>query len=173
MSLKARLKRLEAQVEWLEFDGMLRACELRLELIDKMRQIADHLAANPEAAGITPIRPTPRPLSQVDLVEEIPSPAGGGARRAEGDSVSQHEDRYRDDYRVPLRPCGPPPPAGEEVVRPSPPALPPKVEVWTHDPPKHMQIEKVIWRMRTLQDDLDDGEDDEREDDYYDPLSYA
>jgi hypothetical protein len=67
VSLKARLKRLEAAVEWLEFDGMLRVCELKLELIDKKRQIADHLAANPEAAalfaaaGITSIRLTPRP----------------------------------------------------------------------------------------------------------------
>jgi hypothetical protein len=52
MSLKARLKRLEAQVEWLEVDGMLRVCELKFELIDKERQIADHLAVNPEAAAL-------------------------------------------------------------------------------------------------------------------------
>jgi hypothetical protein len=43
----------------------------------------------------------------------------------------------------------------------------------TQDPPEHMQIEKVTWRQRTLQDDFDDDENDEREDDYYDPLSYA
>ena len=191
MSLKARLKRLEAQVEWLEFDGMLRVCELKLELIDKKRQIADHLAANPEAAalfaaaGITSIRPTPRPLSPVDLVKGISSPARasegteGGARRAEGDSVSQQEDRYRDDYRVPLRPCGPPPPAGEAIVRPSPPeppplALPPKAEVWTHDPPEHMQIAPVRWRMRTAEDDWEDENDEEEDEyEYHDPLSYV
>ena len=90
MSLKARLKRLEAQVEWLEVDGMLRLCELKLELIDKERQIADHLAANPEAAalfaaaGITFIRPTPRPppplLPPINLVKEISSPAAQKAR---------------------------------------------------------------------------------------------
>jgi hypothetical protein len=81
MSLKARLKRLEAQVEWLEFDGMLRVCELKLELIDKKRQIADHLAANPEAAalfaaaGITSIRPTPRPSPPPPPRQVLPPPA--------------------------------------------------------------------------------------------------
>ena len=153
MSLKARLKRLEAQVEWLEFDGMLRMCELKLELIDKKRQIADHLAANPEAAalfaaaGITSIRPTPRPPA--------PSPA------------------------PPLPPARPPsyellrPPPPPPAPPPPPPELPPKAEVWTHDPREHMRIEKVTWRVRTPQDDFDDDEEDEREDDYYDPLSYA
>jgi hypothetical protein len=60
MSLKARLKRLEAAVEWLELDGMLRVCELKLELIDKKRQIADHLAANPEAAAAIACGPRQR-----------------------------------------------------------------------------------------------------------------
>jgi hypothetical protein len=33
------------------------------------------------------------------------------------------------------------------------------METWTHDPPEHMQIEKVIWRMRMPQDDLDDEDE--------------
>jgi hypothetical protein len=38
-------------------------------------------------------------------------------------------------------------------------APPPKTEVWTHNPPEHLQIEKVIWRMRGPQDDLDEEEE--------------
>jgi hypothetical protein len=59
-------------------------------------------------------------------------------------------------------------PAGKEVALPSPPEPPPtKAEAWTHNPPEHMQIEKVTWRMRTPQDDLDD------DDGYYDPFRDA
>ena len=185
MSLKARLKRLEAQVKWLEFDGMLRLCELKLELLDKKRQIADHLAANPEAAalfaavGITSIRPTPRPLSPVNLVKEISSPAGRGGpqgRRGTRSLNTNIATVMKTESPSALRA---PPPAGEEsrVVRPSPPERPPpesppKTEAWTHDPPEHMQIEKVTWRMRTSQDDLDDDDDGDDEE-YCDPLRDA
>jgi hypothetical protein len=121
MSLKARLKRLEAAVEWLEFDGMLRACELRLELIDKKREIAEHDSAFAAARGWIAAPPKPSPP------------------------------------QLPPR-----------VV--PPPAPPPKTEAWTHDPPEHMQIEKVTWRMHRPQDDLDDEED---EYDEYDVLRDA
>ena len=43
---------------------------------------------------------------------------------------------------------------------PSPPTPPPKTETWTHDPPEHLQIEKVTWRRRGPEDDLDDDEEE-------------
>ena len=55
-------------------------------------------------------------------------------------------------------------PPEEPVAAPSP-----KEEVWTHDPPEQLQIEKVAWRRRGPEDDLADEEEDE----YYDPLKHA
>jgi len=49
-----------------------------------------------------------------EAIEQITSPAGGGARRAEGDSVFITVPVFVLGDRVPLRPYGPPPPAGEE-----------------------------------------------------------
>jgi hypothetical protein len=70
-----------------------------------------------------------------------------------------------DDAAEPAAPRHPPPPPPEPpppepLPKKPPPALPPKAEAWTHDPPEHMQIEKVTWRMRGPQDDLDDEEDE-------------
>jgi len=137
MSLKARLKRLEAQVEWLEFDGMLRVCELKLELIDKKRQIADHLAANPEAAalfaaaGITSIRPTPRPPPPL----QIPPP---------------------------LAPPEPPPP---ESVLPAETILQTAREKPVPAPPRHVQFYPVTRRLRESPGDRNDI--DPPEENYY------
>src|SRR6266851_3613569 len=44
------------------------------------------------------------------------SPAGGGARRAEGDWVFVTRAIFVLKDRVPLRPCGPPPPAGRAIA---------------------------------------------------------
>jgi hypothetical protein len=49
----------------------------------------------------------------------ISSAAGGGARRVEGDAVSVTSAMIVLRDRVPLRPCGPPPPAGEGVLKAS------------------------------------------------------
>jgi hypothetical protein len=158
VSLKGRIRGLEARIEWLETRGELRKIELQFKLQQKKREIADRLAANPKAAalfaaaGITSIRPTPRPPLPPSPPPLPPPP--------------------------PLSPVEPPaalrapPPAEEEIVRPPPPAPPPKTEAWTHDPPEHLQIEKVTWRRCGAQDDLDD-DDEEEEDEYYDPLRQA
>jgi hypothetical protein len=174
MSLKARLKRLEAQVEWLEVDGMLRVCELKFELIDKERQIADHLAVNPEAAalfaaaGITFIRPTPPPppLSRVNLVEEISSPArasegteGGGPQGRRGTRSSNTNIAHLKSTES-LSALWAAPPAGEEVVRPSPPEPSPPAL-----PPRRMQLSPVTRRLRDSPRDRNDSS--RPEEDYY------
>src|SRR6266446_2185106 len=140
MSLKARLKRLEAAVEWLEFDGMLRACELRLELIDKKREIAEHDPAFAAARGWIAAPPKPSPPPQAPPPQAAPQAPPAPAE-------------------LPQPPPPPTPPQLPPRVVP-PPAPPPMTEAWTHDPPEHMQIEKVTWRMHRPQDDLDDEEDE-------------
>jgi hypothetical protein len=128
MSLKARIRGLEAKVEWLERWGELRKVEQALKYRASVKKIVDYLTANPKVAvrlGIADqVRAQPEHL---DLADAPPEPQ-------------------------------PPEPLPEDSA-PSP-ALPPKPEVWTHDPPEHMQIEKVTWRMRGPQDDLDDEEDE-------------
>jgi hypothetical protein len=150
VSLKARIRGLEAKVEWLETRGELRKIELQFKLQQKKREIADRLAANPKAAalfaaaGITFIRPTPRPAPPPPLPPPRPPPP---LSPVESPSALRA-----------------PPPARAEIVQP-----PPKTEAWTHDPPEHLQIEKVTWRRCGAQDDLDDDEEDE----YFDPLRHA
>jgi hypothetical protein len=153
VSLKARIRGLEAKVEWLEQWGELRKIELQFKLQQKKREIADRLAANPKAAalfaaaGITSIRPTPRPAPPP------PPPPLPPPRPPPPLSPVESPSALRA-----------PPPAREEIVQP-----PPKTEAWTHDPPEHLRIEKVTWRRCGAQDDLDDDEEDE----YFDPLRHA
>jgi hypothetical protein len=153
VSLKARIRGLEAKVEWLETRGELRKIELQFKLQQKKREIADRLAANPKAAalfaaaGIKSIRPTPRPAPPP------PPPPLPPPRPPPPLSPVESPSALRA-----------PPPAWEEIVQP-----PPKTEAWTHDPPEHLQIEKVTWRRCGAQDDLDDDEEDE----YFDPLRHA
>jgi hypothetical protein len=154
VSLKARIRGLEAKVEWLEQWGELRKIELQFKLQQKKREIADRLAANPKAAalfaaaGITSIRPTPRPAPPP------PPPPLPPPRPPPPLSPVESPSALRA-----------PPPARAEIVQP-----PPKTEAWTHDPPEHLQIEKVTWRRCGAQDDLDD---DDEEDEYYDPLRHV
>ena len=164
MSLKARIRSLEAKVEWLERWGELRQVDKALKYRQSVKQIVDFLEANPTAAArlgvadLTRVRP-----GRPDLADVL-----ARARAAQADA----------DVPAPPRPPPPPPPElpppdspPEKPATAPPPASPPKTEAWTHDPPEHLQIEKVTWRMRGPQDDLDD--DDEQEDDYYDPLRNA
>ena len=40
------------------------------------------------------------------------------------------------------------------------PPTEPLVPPFVYDPPEHMQIRPVTWRLRTAEDDLDDDDDD-------------
>jgi hypothetical protein len=65
MRLKARLKRLEAKVKWLQLEGRLRSVELRLKILNRTRQIAEHHAARrakaPPSAKSSPAE-APHPI---------------------------------------------------------------------------------------------------------------
>ena len=155
MSLKARLRSLEAKVEWLERWGELRKVESALKYRQSTRQIVDQLEANPKAAAR---------LGVADMVGTRP---GRSAGRTLADVIADGRARAaRADAAVPAA-TGPPleKPPKKPAAAPSPPPSPlpmssPKTEAWTHDPPEHMQIEKVTWRRRGPEDDLDDEEEE-------------
>jgi hypothetical protein len=154
MSLKARIRGLEAKVEWLERWGELRKVEQALKYRESVKKIVDYLTANPKAAerlGVGDlVRAQP---GHLDLADAI---ARARAQAAAADAA----ERATTGPPKPPPPKPPPPEPSPENPVPPPPALPPKAEAWTHDPPEHMQIEKVTWRMRGPQDDLDDEEEE-------------
>jgi hypothetical protein len=129
MRLKARLKRLEAEVRWLQLEGRLRSVELRLKILDRECQLAKHKAARQAKAA----RPSERPQ---------------------------------------LSPPPPPPPIVRRTAAemPAPPRASPReesfVQPFDYDPPEHMQIRPVRWRIRGpddhyWEDDNDHGPQDE------------
>ena len=149
MSLKARLRSLEAKVDWLERCGELRQVEQALKYRQSVAQVVDQLTANPKVAARFGITDLPR--GRLPLADAI---AAGRAAVV--------------DAAVLAAPRHPPPPPPERPPPDSPPEKPvaapsPKMKAWTHDPPEHPQIEKVTWRRRGPQDDLDDDEEDEEE----------
>jgi hypothetical protein len=155
MSLKARIRSLEVKVEWLERCGELRKVEQALKYRQSVAQVVDRLTASPTVAARFGITDLPR--GRLALADAV---AAGRAAVV--------------DAAVPAAPRQPPPPPPERPPPDSPPKKPvaapsPKTEPWTHDPPEHMQIEKVTWRRCGLQDDPDDDEEDE----YFDPLMHA
>jgi hypothetical protein len=142
MSLKARLKRLEAAVEWLEFDGMLRACELKFEILDRKREIAERYPDFAVARGwiAAPPKPSPPP-PQVQAPPRPPPPEP-----------------------LPPEPLPPEPPALES----EPPAetIPqPAWETPVRAPTRPTQCYPVIRRLRDSPDDRHDS--DCPEDHYY------
>jgi hypothetical protein len=163
MSLKARIRGLEAKVEWLERWGELRKVDRALKYRQSVKKIVDYLTANPKAAerlGVGDlVRAQP---GHLDLADAI---ARARAQAAAADAAAYAAERAT---TGPPKPSPPEPPPPDSPSEKPPSALPPKVEAWTHDPPEHLQIEKVTWRMRGPQDELDD---EEEEDGYYDPFS--
>jgi hypothetical protein len=167
VSLKARIRGLEVKVEWLERWGELRKVDQALRYRQSVKKIVDYLEANPTAAAR---------LGVADLVGTLP----GRDTASLADRIARSRAAVRTSTGPPkpslpgspspgFLPREPPPPEApsEEPVT----APPPKTEAWTHDPPEHLQIEKVTWRMRGPQDDL--GDDEEEEAEYYDPLRHA
>jgi hypothetical protein len=159
VSLQARIRGLEARVEWLERWGELRKVEQALKYRRSVKQVVDRLTANPTAAAR---------LGVADMVGTLP----GRDTASLADRIARSRLAVRPSTGPPKpsppgspsRDSPPPEPPPEEPVA----APPPKTKVWTHDPPAHLQIEKVTWRRRGPEDDFDDEEDE-----YDDPLGHA
>jgi len=153
VSLKARLRRLEAGVNWLETAGMFIRVMNLIQTSEMKQAIADCIASDPAFAArwketgfglelpppkvpvVKPV-PEPRPASP-------PEPAQPPAEeRSEGAPPEKREPAPRE------LPVVPPPELPVE-----PPIEPP----FNYDPPKHMQIRPVTWRPREADDcDWDD-----------------
>ena len=150
MSLMARLRRIEAGIEWLEADGMRRVFRSHFRFLETKGHIEARLAWEPGnvwARALAPafgveLPPMPPPVVRPPPPVVYPSPAPPAPPPA-----------------VPLPPPSPLP--ASVVVAPPPPKPPPKPEPppETHDIPEHMQVRPVTWRQRGPQDvdDWDDG----------------
>ena len=76
MRLRARLKRLRAEVEWLKWWGVLRACELQMEILARTRELeALQAASAKKTAREKPARrEQPKPAAPVPANEPVPPP---------------------------------------------------------------------------------------------------
>jgi hypothetical protein len=76
MRLKARLRRLERDVEWLRFWGALRVIEMKLELIEKQKALEAHRERRAQAERRPPPcpRPSPRPKAEAPPPPPVASP---------------------------------------------------------------------------------------------------
>jgi hypothetical protein len=162
MPLMARLRRIEAGIEWLEIKGMLRLCTTKIKRLELKRKVEASLARNPGneimrdcgvSLGVT-LPPLPKPPPPAPVVRPLP-PApppphaqphpeeSGEARRLEGWAMGEVQVRILRDAVLRTAPR-------DEVVR---------VPSETHDIPEHMQIRPVQWRQRGPQD-VDDWDED-------------
>ena len=178
MRHKARLKRLEADVRWLWTDGVANWAEGWFDFVDKKKQLEDYLAAHPEAARkareagygelirLPPVpAPSPRPEEPREarrlegpVTSTVPGPTlrDASLRDApQGEVVGVEQGDAKEsprpeEARNARRLEGP----GTGAV--ADPGAPPH----PYDPPEHMQIRPVTWRLRTAEDDWDDDDDD-------------
>ena len=83
MRLKARIRKLEAEVEWLKTWGLLRACELQLKILEVERAMEAHEAAR-QAARQAAREVAPR--AEVEAIDRAPPhpEEPSEARRLEG-----------------------------------------------------------------------------------------
>jgi hypothetical protein len=143
MALMARLRRIEAGIEWLETEGMFRLCRAQFKWLKMKEQIEARLARDPGDEGarrVAPylgvkLPPLPKPPAPAPLVRQ-PAPP------------------------TPAPPPLSPPVPAPVATTPPPPKPPPPPPTWeTHDIPEHMQIRPVQWRRRDASDvdDWDDG----------------
>ena len=137
MRLKARLKRLAADVHWLKFDGALNVVEKQMRLLEVMRAVEAARQRQAEAAKKPP-RHHPKSAP--------PHPEERVARLEGCEPAPSLEPTLRD---APLRDA----PQGE-VVRSAPakPPDPPPVqslpEPFVPNVPEHMLVRPVQWRIR-------------------------
>jgi hypothetical protein len=131
--LKARLKRLAADVHWLKFDGALNVVEKQMRLLKVMRAVEAARQRQAEAvkrAVQKPPRPHPKPAP--------PHPEERVARLEGSEPAPSFEPTLRD---APLQGA----PQGEDV---RPPPAPPLPEPFVPNVPEHMLVRPVQWRIR-------------------------
>ncbi len=144
--LRRRVLALDRQVAWLETDGMLINIEAMFKVLEMKQEIADRIASDPAAAArwaeadyglkLPPPRVTPRPPPTPPPPPSPPEPV-----------------REQPPAAAPPVAAAPlPPPAPS----PRPPPEPPAPTWQPYEPPEHMQIRPVRWRLRDVTDDLDD-----------------
>jgi hypothetical protein len=178
MALMARLRRIEAGIEWLETEGMFRVCKTQVKFLKMQEQIEARLARDPGDEGarrVAPylgikLPPLPQPRTPTPMVYPLPAPPApppasahphpeepGAARRLEGCEPASRPSptKARGVPRADRDAAYEAAPQGEVLVKvPTSPQ--------THDIPEHMQIRPVQWRRRDASDD-DDWEDGGRD----------
>jgi hypothetical protein len=171
VSLKGRLRRLDAGVRWLETEGRYRRIETMMKVVDMLQKIADRSAADPAFAARWkkdfPNFPykLPPPAAPVQPRDSEPVEAaprvGVILREAPLQGTLQDEA-----VRMVAEPSPQPaPPHPEERVARLEPGQP------TSPRSPDMEIRPVQWRARGAQDDdADDGETYGRCLTEYDPL---
>ena len=158
MSLKARLWRLEGQVEWLDDAGMLRKCELQLKLLAVKQRVIDRRPDLAVEWGLMPAPPEPKAAPPPAPKPTPPPPA----EPPPPEPVAM----------APPPPSAQAPVARAPVVQPraSPPEQPPEPPLV--QPFEPIQSGLVRWRLRGPENDWDDDDDDDRpEDEDYDPFA--
>jgi hypothetical protein len=123
VSLKSRLRRLDAGVRWLETEGVLIRWQLMMKLVQRVQDIADHMAGDPDFAAQwkknVPSLPLPKPRMKArprvpPFLRDAPVPA---APQDEGVHVAPPS-------QPPARPPPPPPrapkPRWTKDIRPGP-----------------------------------------------------
>jgi hypothetical protein len=145
MRLKARLKRLEAEVGWLGTWGLLRSGELQLELYDLKKQVADYLADHPEKAAYCAaigmsVRPTPRPPPR-EPPRAVASAGSASLPRRPDDPVNDNAAVARDQARSP----SPGPAAVPAETAPETAPGPAPKPAPSCDIPELMQIRPIRW----------------------------
>ncbi|SJZ39210.1 hypothetical protein SAMN02745126_00835 [Enhydrobacter aerosaccus] len=173
MRLKARLKRLEAQVDWLDTFGELILAEQELEFLLKKKELEDYLADHPQkaailaAAGVTCVRPTPRPVARPS---PSPKPAPNPAPKPAPEPLPEPRAEPPSNPAAAAPAPEPRPPPVSKKSRPDevtcPEAMPVVPEAT--DIPEHMQIRPVFWRASS---DYEDVRPRHPEDEDYDPIA--
>lgn len=192
MSLKARLRRLEAEVAWLGSEGEARLMETKMRILDLRAAIASR---RPDLARRHGWEEAPRsvPAATVDAASGSAAPAPAPAPveappvssapvvpieraiapRVEGGDRAPATGPPRDRASGPLpEPAGLPLPGVVSAPLPEPPPAPPELppEPWhAPDIPEHMQIRPVFWRASSSAYDI--VEPHRPEDDDYDPFA--
>ncbi len=151
MSLKARFRRIEAGVRWLETEGVFINIEARIKLLELLQEISDRTASDPAAAerwkemdsGMklppprVPVvrRPPPVPAP-------LPQPILPGVRGQTPPAESHAAPRPEKSEPAPPRPAKAPPPGPPPI-----PGMP--VEPRSPD----LEMRPVQWRPRGAGDD--------------------